>query len=488
MNNGPRLNDFTTNFTTRDSLGVESVATSISAEICPIINTVTPRPFYWAFMCWIYYDYYRSVSVEKRDYKSFDQFLKRQDYFFVVSQLLNDESDRTNLVGTTKAIENINNNTNDLFECDRSYFKTQFGGMQYFNAGLFTMGYIFYKTDENGKTASFPTLTGECEKMALAFEEVIKETEYFKNINYRLKENPVPKNVLIEYGKKINLALKGFDNCKELLRNSLFADRVNNKSYKYALFLNNNENIYLNNISEARKVLYDYYSPRGDNKSYPKELETIIKEWEIVIGRQYFAASLEMIWRYMLNVLEKPKTKNEWIKYALTDSDIDFNINDNLNTIIDKCNFDFNTREEMIRIASSNSKDANLSMNISNGLKILLSIYNRFLDRNDFSEEDKKYLQYGYPVSLSMLIELVDKYKNRPIYEFLTYIMDKWLIDHHYETALEKLYGGRDGFYYEIANGYYYKKSEFNFEFQGNRFVQLMQVMKDLDLLKGGAE
>ena len=66
--------------------------------------------------------------------------------------------------------------------------------------------------------------------------------------------------------------------------------------------------------------------------------------------------------------------------------------------------------------------------------------------------------------------------------------MDKWLIDHHYETALEKLYGGRDGFYYEITNGYYYKKSEFNFEFQGNRFVQLMQVMKDLDLLKGGAE
>ena len=39
-----------------------------------------------------------------------------------------------------------------------------------------------------------------------------------------------------------------------------------------------------------------------------------------------------------------------------------------------------------------------------------------------------------------------------------------------------------------FTNGYYYKKSEFNFEFQGNRFVQLMQVMKDLDLLKGGAE
>ena len=84
--------------------------------------------------------------------------------------------------------------------------------------------------------------------MALAFEEVIKDTEYFKNINYRLKENPVPKHVLVEYGNKINLALKGFDECKELLRNFLFSNRVNNHSYKYALFLNNKEKIYLDNI------------------------------------------------------------------------------------------------------------------------------------------------------------------------------------------------------------------------------------------------
>ena len=183
MDNGPRLNSFTTNFTTRDSLGVVSVATSISAEICPIINTVTPRPFYWAFMCWIYYDYYKNVHNDKRTYKSFDQFLKRQDYFFVLSQLLIENSDRTNLVGTDKTSRNISENTNGMFECDRSYFTTQFGGMQYFNAGLFSMGYIFYREDENGKRNIFPTLTGECEKMALAFQNVIKDTEYYKNIN-----------------------------------------------------------------------------------------------------------------------------------------------------------------------------------------------------------------------------------------------------------------------------------------------------------------
>ena len=70
MERGPKLNAFTT----RDSLGVEGVATSISAEICPIINKVTPRPFYWAFMCWIYYDYYKNIQVEKEITKALISF------------------------------------------------------------------------------------------------------------------------------------------------------------------------------------------------------------------------------------------------------------------------------------------------------------------------------------------------------------------------------------------------------------------------------
>ena len=488
MNNGPKLNTFTTNPTKRDSLGVESVATSISAEICPIINTVTPRPFYWAFMCWIYYDYYKSVSVEKRTYKSFDQFLKRQDYFFVLSQLLIDGSDRTNLVGKDKTTKDLNKNESGMFECNRSYFKTKFGGMQYFNAGLFSMGYIFYRKDENGKKADFPTLTGDCEKMALAFQNVIKDTEYFKNTEYRLKENPVPREVLVEYGNIINLALKGFDDCKKLLKETLFSERVNNQSYNYALFLNKKENIYLTNKAEARNVLYDYYSPRGDKRNYPLELKEIINNWEIVIGRQYFAASLELIWKYMLSVLERPKTKKEWIEYCLNDSSFDIDINNNLETIINDCNYSFDEREKMIKTGSSNSKSANYGMNVVNGIKVLLSVYNRFKNREDFSDNSKQYLMYGFPVSIVELDRLVKEYSNKPIYEFISYIMDKWLIDHHYSTALEKLYGGRDGFYFELTDGYYFKKYDFEFKFQGNRFIQLMQVMKDLDLITGGAE
>lgn len=483
-NKGPRFNKVTTNFTTRDSLGVESVASSISGELCPIINTVTPRPFYWAFMCFIYYDYYLSAEVVKRDYKSFDQFLKRHDYYFVLSQLLFEAPDQMNLVGTRKAMENISKNEDDMFLCDRTYFKAWFGGMQYFNAGLFAMGFIHYRELENGKQESFPHLTGEGKNLACAFLKVISETDFFKK--YRLKEVAVPKNVLIEYGRKINLALSGFDECKNILRSSLFSDRIHNISYDYALFLSE-EGLYLDNVNIARNVLYDYYSPRGDNRDFPEKLNTIVKSWEVVVGRQYFAVALEMIWRFMLHVLERPKTKEEWILYALEDASFSIDLNAPLGSIIDACNYDYVTREEMIKKASSERKNANLSTNIEDGLKILLSLYQRFYKRDDFNEDVLRYLYFGYPVSVSELLIKVDEYKDKSICEFLSFIMEYWLIKHHFDVALEKLYAGNDGFYYEVIDGYYHKKEDFNFSFQGIRFVQLMQVMKDLDIINGGS-
>lgn len=96
----PILNSITSNFSSRDCLGIESVAASISGELCPIVNTVTPRAFYWAFMTWIYYDFYKNSGIEDRDYKAFDEpFLKRQDYFFVLSNLIADNPDKSNLIG-----------------------------------------------------------------------------------------------------------------------------------------------------------------------------------------------------------------------------------------------------------------------------------------------------------------------------------------------------------------------------------------------------
>ena len=125
MPRGPLLNNIARNITTRDSLGIESVAASISGEICPVVNTVTPRAFYWPFMVWIYYDFYQYSGIEDRTVKSFDIYLKRQDYFFVLATLLTPGSDRNNLVGITQTQMDIYNNTTGKYPFNPKYFKTK---------------------------------------------------------------------------------------------------------------------------------------------------------------------------------------------------------------------------------------------------------------------------------------------------------------------------------------------------------------------------
>ena len=145
---GPKLNDITNRFSSRDCLGIESVSATISGEICPIVNTVTPRAFYWPFMCWIYYDFYKNSGIKQRDVKTFDkQFLKRQDYFFVLSNLLIENPDQYNLVGKQKTAIDINENPTGPYPFNEDYFKTRYGGMQYYNAGCLTM--LFIMSEDN---------------------------------------------------------------------------------------------------------------------------------------------------------------------------------------------------------------------------------------------------------------------------------------------------------------------------------------------------
>ena len=112
----PLLNDTKVNFSSRDSLGIESVFTSISADLCPIINTVTPRAFYWAFMCWIYYDFYKNSGIKTYTVSEFDKrYLKRQDYYFVLANLISNNSDQFNLIGKIKCQINLIQQYNSAF-------------------------------------------------------------------------------------------------------------------------------------------------------------------------------------------------------------------------------------------------------------------------------------------------------------------------------------------------------------------------------------
>ena len=486
MAKGPKFNEVTKTFTTRDNLGIESATAGIQADLCPVINTVTPRAFYWPFMVWNYYDYHVNYKTEKKTVDDFDKnFLKRNDYFMVMANLIA-KNDQDNLVGKTRANENLADESVSMYPYDDKYFQSKYGGMQYYNAGCLTMGFI---TDEDGegKYFSLPRLTKEIgEPIALAFEEVIKNTEYYKN--YRLKDVEVPKSVLQELGQVLKFDLDGFDKVKALLKDALFTPknnaRLNNenliKSSEYIKFIYFQYSITNLTLYEMRRVLFDYFSPRGEAKPYDDSLAEIVNDWEIVVGRQYLTMAVALMWKQMLWALDDATTLEKWIEKTVNMTGCHTAYNEPLKTLLPDCNYDFEVREKMISIGSGASK--NYYTNIEIGLKILLSLYNRFVNRDELNAI---YLQEGEDVSISSLIKLVEEYSEKPIIEFIQYIMVNWIVKRHELVAREKLLQGRDGFYFERVDNVYVPTGHKDEPgFKGLRLLQLMQVMKDLDMLE----
>ena len=490
MPKGPILNDISKSFTTRDNLGIEGVATTIQAGICPIINTVTPRVFYWPFLVWLYYDFYRYSGVEKVTNDAFSAYLKRQDYFFVLANLLVDDSDQNGLVGKQQTTLDIQKNPKGPYSYNPNYFKNRFGGMQYYNAGCLSLYFIIDRDPDNQSQLSFPKLTKEGEQLALAFQAVIKNTEYYKN--YRLRNTSVPRSVLEEYGRAIRFDFIGFTECKEILKKYFFEDNraiqlrarshILTESREYVDLLVRQYNIVEMRGIGLRRALYDYRLFDGTKIVIPETLRTVANKWEIVIGRQYFTLGLEMIWKKMLEQLSFPMTKMDWLRSVFGNSEFSFTLQEPLARIADDSRLSFDKTEEMIANAM---RGREMESCVENGLRVILSVFNRFTEKNDLGDE-KAFLEYGadtQSISMAELFEKVNEYKEKPCVAFLQFIMEEWLIEQHYITAFGKMLQGRDGFYFELINGKYIRKHYFDLAFQGIRLTSLTQIMRDLDIL-----
>ena len=489
MPKGPRFNDTTERFTTRDSLGIEGPTATIQGELCPVVTTVTQRAFYWIFLIWNYYDFHVNYNGKKQKESDFDKgFLRKNDYFFVLSSLIA-ELDTTRLNGVEKTSQDLSDNQTGPYTRNESYLQTRFGGMQYFNAGCITLGFITDVSQDGKTTYEIPRITKELGvPMGQAFERVIQNTSYYKN--YRLTNDPVPRDVLQEFGETVSLNLKGFYECKQLLRKALFEtpknSYLNNEklilSKDYVKYYREHDGYLPSTLKELRKVLFDVYSPRGEAEQIPSELAGIAADWEIVVGRQYFTIAIELIWKYMLEQLvgKAPMDAAAWINGCLHSASWTMDLTRPLSSYISECNYSFEVREVMISKGARGSSGSSTLQNIETGIRVLLSLYNRFSRRSDINEE---YLAMGRDVSLSKLISLVDEYAKKPVSEFIAFIMTNWIIHKHERTAIEKLYYGRDGFFFERIDDKFSHKSSMYPDYQGIRLQQLTQVLKDLDML-----
>lgn len=484
MSIGPKINYTKRNSTTRDNLGINAAVNSFQAELCPVINTVTPRAFYWVFAVWNYYDYWMNFKTSNRSNEEFENsFLKRNDYYFILANLMVAESDRDNLVGKDNVAADLVNNPTGPYPYNRNYFVSHYGGMQYYIPGCTTLGFIT-NIDNEGNALPFPKIT---EKkgvpLAIAFEKVIKNTEYYRS--YRLNNTPVPKSVLEELGRTISLNMAGMSECKVLLREALFNPERNTLYDNSSLILT--KDFLLSFIpryevdkidaAQLREILYDYYSP-GRRAELPKHLREISAAWEAVIGRQYFTLCIELIWKYMLMELSVPMDLNTWINTCISDAKWTIDLSAPVESFLSMPEYEYEERERLLSEGARSSKS--VSKNLENAVKVLFSINNRFSSRADM---DLYYLAVGDSVSISEFIRLVEEYKPRPVSDILVYIMVNWIVKRHEEVAFRKLVDGRDGFFIEKIDGKYYQKVISSADYSRNRMMQLIHVMADLDML-----
>ena len=489
---GPKLNDRSTHGTNRDNLGITSTQTTMQDELCPVVNTVTPRAFYWPFLAWNFYDYIKRHSVaEISKSTAFGDFntncVKKNDYYFVLGCLLNTKAERNNLAGVDNGSAALDKNKEGPYPYNKDYLQAVYGGMQYYSNGVLTLGIV---TDRNQDETPVPGLARITkpigEAMGEAFEKVIKETRYYKE--YRLSDEPVPRDVITELGETIRLDMNGLDECKKLLAEAFFGEHDNNRytskkmvqSKDYLVFLYNEHGITTRpDNKQLRRILYDWFSPRGHYKyNYPEGIEDAVKGWETVIGRQYFTTAIEIICKAMIDNIEYPKSFENIVKDLYRNSDwIDIDITKPVCEYIDSCNYSYEQREDLINDVAKNKK----RLRCENALKILFSIYNRFKNREDTPAH---FLDMGEPVSMNAFIRKVDECWDKPVIDLLAFIMKEWILDQNEKVAFAKLLQGRDGYIFErIGEMYRGTGREPAAEFQGVRLINLYQVIKDLDYI-----
>ena len=487
---GPKINIKATRETSRDNLGVNGAQTTIQDLLCPVINTVTYRAFYWIFLVWNYYDFFKHAGKKnfssKKTTEDFQyNYLRKHDYFFVLGNIIAHNTDQRNLVGIAAASEDAKKP--GPYKFNREYFKGGFGGMDYYVAGCRSFGFTTNRDRSNEEEIKgINRVTPQGEPLGKAFEDVISGTRYFKE--YRYKDTEIPKDVLEELGNTIRLDLQGMDECKRLMRDALFSENecFYNKrlieSKDYLLYLYNNKFIQTRPSDKSfREVLYDYFSPRGNKLSYPDSLEYTVKAWETLVGRQYFTISIEMICKAMVYTLDVPKTydklKGDLIQYSTWEMIDD--LEKPISYYIPSCKFSFDKRESQIEkcFRSVRRYDKNCEV----GLQTMLSVYNRFKDRDDI---DAGLLDVGGDVSVAEFIRIIDEMMDRPVIDFLDYVMDKWIICRNEMVALEKMFNNRDGYIFErIGSLISSTDRPPATDFQEIRLKNLLQIMADLDVV-----
>ena len=475
-----------------DHLGIRSVGISIADRLQSGITSITPRARYWSFFAWVLYDFIENIRVEKT-MKNFKLFLRKQEWFFILANIAEAErcGYRTHeLIGSTKGLE-VWNSSNDPVEPKLDYVKNALGGYGTYRnvmkvAGLTAIGnenegvYIDRLTQPLGK------------KLAQAFEANIRHTAYYQT--YRLLDEPVPRDVIHQYGQAASLDLLKNDQSDEhVLLEDIFipkepkTDRQKNRKGSmlyYMAIINQSKDQKLTFHAMQSKMFDDYYHKEIH---IPEQLNDVATGWEIYQARQLFTFSLDTIWSFLLQRMSKKiMTMEELISSTLQELELkEYDLTQNLQALHRIVPLSQETRNEAINHMST--AEYHVVYHVWQPLLVMLDMYHRTNMREDFVNFHQDLLDLGgsEAISLTTWIAFVDASQQKTVREVIAYLLRYYILEQHQHVALNKVLTTHNETYHFIENdGFLYFIKDDKPVFNTFRVNQGLSILQDLGFLE----
>lgn len=475
----------------QDHLGIRSVGISMADQLQSGITSITPRARYWSFFAWVLHDFIQHSSLEKTN-KNFKSFLKKQEWFFILANVAEAEERNVlthDLIGVSKGMEEWRKKR-DTYEPVYNYVQDSFGGYGTYRNVMKILGVTKIGDEEKGVHIDRLVPTGK--SLAEAFEQTIQHTDYYQK--YRLKDQAVPREVLLEYGRVAALDRLKDSAAKD---HSLLADVFMPIEPKNPLQVKRkNSMLYYMNIinqSKGNKLTSAYLQDMMYDGLFQKQLEvpdsiqTEAKGWEIYQARQFFTYSLDTMWSYLLHKMSrKIFTMSELIHSVLVELEsYDYNLLNNVKTLDNFVSSNPDIRKPTFE--TMKNKDMNAKDHIWCPMLTLLLIYNRLQNRNDFETFHQDLLSLGGKDSISFTIwmQVVQSYSDKSIKEFLSYILRYFVLEQHQKVALNKMITTKNETYHFVENeGKLYFISDDHPSFNVFRVRQGLTILVDLGLIE----
>jgi hypothetical protein len=298
-----------------DPLGLNRVSDRITNEMVTGITSMTQRARYYSFYTWAIYTVNKKPGITR--FQEFAKLFYDLERAFMMACIAHRESSKDNsmdhsgILGSDIGKNFWHENKNEI-DMSFRFLANRLGGYgYYYQASLFYLGLTI-------RDAIKDSVTELGEKLALAFEQSIRDTTYFKK--YVWKER-IPKKILLEYGKKCCLCmLKNNVQEKELLKKILFGLDCSSKDIELSKKRRDTLLLILHFVNQAYKHGFElseenflngvYYGQMAKESiivdvQIPSFFNDVAYRWKMFRSHDFFSYACEGLFSAFIKMLEK---------------------------------------------------------------------------------------------------------------------------------------------------------------------------------------